>query len=115
MGGLSKAEVQVHKFTADQRYGMRLIHIPTGVTIEGNCGWADRYPQLEQELMGLLETAAANAPLLPAKRMISRNDILEEAAQVAESHIPRSQTEKDQTYVALIRSIAHSIRLRKEQ
>jgi hypothetical protein len=103
VGGMNPEDLSVHRYYADQRYGLRITHIPTGVTIDGNVGMQDRLPSLQQELTNLLEYRIKDAPILPVKLVQTRNDYLEEAAKVADSY-------KE----PIARDIAAQIRKRKD-
>jgi hypothetical protein len=107
---MNPEDLSVHRYYADQRYGLRITHIPTGVTIDGNVGMQDRLPNLQQELTNLLEYRIKDAPILPVKLVQTRNDYLEEAAKVADSYVYYKDVEPS----TIARSIAAQIRKRKD-
>ena len=70
--------------TAERKYGMKITHVPTGYTIEGNCSWIDKIEEVKQDLLKRLEESIKDAPILPVKKSQKRADIVEECAKIAD-------------------------------
>ena len=110
MGGVSDYSVQPYKEA--NRYGLRITHEPTGITIDGNVGMEDRLPQLRAELMAKLEESAKDAPLLPAKAEADPSKLqatVRELRKLVAEYLEVLETEYSQTGMAGERDIARKL------
>jgi hypothetical protein len=104
---VNPADYRIQEFrTEHQKYGMKITHIPTGVTIEGNCGWVDKIDETRAILLARLEESVKDAPVLPPPVVVpTRSEIVEQCAQVVDKYLTSNADE-----TSLARALAKAIR-----
>lgn len=92
--------------TEENKYGVKILHMPTGVSIEGNCGWVDKIDEVKQILLARLEESIKDAPPLPRPKPIeSREQIVEQCAKAIERYATKNADE-----TSLARALAKAVR-----
>jgi hypothetical protein len=48
---MNRDDCLIHEFRTEHgKHGVRITHVPTGVHIEGNCGWMGKVPEVKELL-----------------------------------------------------------------
>jgi hypothetical protein len=105
---LNLADYQIKEFrTEHQKYGVKILHVPTGMTIEGNCGWVDKVEEIKQQMLVLLEESVQGvAPLPPPEVIEPRSAIVEQCARIVDRYVSKEASDEN----SRLRAIAQAIR-----